>query len=223
MRRSLAVLLVLAVVLLVQVAPAFAADPLVPNRPAGAPAYTQAPLYDDPRFEPWSYTLEGQQWNSVGYISLYFWMNEILVAKAWLLQVSIRVVEYALRGNFFEPFLVRVEGLFTVLGNQLWTANGAPLVMAALSVAGLWALLLHLRGKASRGWATLGGTLLIVMLTTVLLTSGRPATTTGGRLAREMSAQVYGALDRPARNANGWGLLEQGGRRPVAGWTAALS
>lgn len=219
MRRLLALLPVL-LMLLGALGGVARADELMLDRPDEADAYEAEPLYDDARFEPWAYTFEGQQSNSAGYIPLYFWMNQILVAKAWMLKMALRVTEYALLGDFFEPFSDRSEELLGEWGYQLWEVAETPLVMGALALAGLWALWLYLRGRTGRVWGIVGSTVLVVMLTTVLLSTGVDSALTGVGLARGLAVQVYGwADDLVYSSASGQGLLQQSGD---AAWRALV-
>lgn len=194
MRRLLICLILALAMLLPNVA---LADPLIPPRPNGAPPYGEAPpLYDDPRFEPWAYTFEGfGQTNSLGLVSIYFWLNQLLVAKAWLLKVAIRMTEYAHALSFFDPFATGAADALSALGDSFWSTDGAPLVSGALSLAALSAILLYLRGRLSRVWASLGGTVLVLMLTTVVLSAGDLAVSTVTGLSRELALQVFHSVD----------------------------
>ncbi|HEY3364665.1 MAG TPA: hypothetical protein VGK74_06400 [Symbiobacteriaceae bacterium] len=212
MRRRLLLLLIVAGMILL---PAFraAADPLIPDRPAGAESYSvRAPLYDDPRYEPWAYTFEGAQWNSPGYIGIYFGMNQLLVTKAWLLKMALRVVEYALSVPFYAPVLPRLQSILTTFDSNFWSGADTPLVAGALSLTGLWALLLYVRGRTSRVWAALGGSILIIMASTAVLTAGPDTVTKALGLARDATAQVYGTADHAFRDsAADWSLLARSG------------
>jgi hypothetical protein len=196
MRRAVGLLLLLLLVIPLAVAKA---DPLVPTRSTAAPSYGQhPPLYDDPRYEPWAYTFEGQQSGSVGYITIYFWMNQMQVTKAWMLKSALRISEYAVNDSLIAPLLTKAGGTLDGLGDLLWSADGAPLVVGALAVVGMWGLFLHLSGRVRRVWGLLGGSVLIILVAAVVLTSGQNAANTGGELARAMTVQVVGAVDRVA-------------------------
>jgi hypothetical protein len=190
------------------------ADPFVPDRPAAAQRYgTQPPLYDDARFDVWAYTFEGDaQTNSIGYVTIYFWMNQLLVGKAWLLKTAIRTTEYAVAGNFFSPLADSAGTAMQRLGDFLWSDGGAPLVVGALSFSGLWAILLYMRGRISQVWAALGGTVLILMVTGALLATGVSAATSATDLARQISVQAYRAVEAGSPGgAAGGGLLARSG------------
>ncbi|HYG60253.1 MAG TPA: hypothetical protein VD902_19465, partial [Symbiobacteriaceae bacterium] len=136
----------LLIALLLVLIPAVAsADSLVPGRPAGSSDYgTAVPLYDDPRYDPSAYTFEGAEWNSTAYATLYFWTNQMLIAKAWLLKSAIRVAEYALLEPVPSSLAASASDAMESVHILLWT-GGAPLVMAGLGLAGLYALVLRLR------------------------------------------------------------------------------
>lgn len=183
--------------LLLLVTPALAAaDPLVPGRPVGAGGYGgDPPLYDDERFPPYAYTFEGaSQFNSIGHVPIYFWLNQILVTKAWLLKMALRLTEYALTFDFLAPFLERASRVMTGLGDLFWQGAN-PVVLGALSLAGLWAVLLYLRGRGRRVWAALGGTTLVLLLAAALLASGPGWSRTANDLSRELSRQVYRTVE----------------------------
>lgn len=220
LRKRLLLALVLVVSLLLPLTAL--ADPLVPDRPASAPAYRpMVPLWDDPRFPPWAYTLEGDgQSNSVGYVTLYFWMNQVMVGKAWLLKVALRTVEYALTSDFVLPFLEPAGEATTALGSLLWEWQGGPLVVGALSLTGLWAILLYMRGKASRAWAALGASLLVVMGTAMVLASGKEAARSATDVARQMSLQVYAAVEGLGQTSGAPGTMVA--RSGDAAWRALI-
>jgi hypothetical protein len=188
------------------------ADPLIPGRPAAVPAYTSAmPLQDDERFPPYVYTFEGEgQLNSIGHQPIYFWMNELLVVKAWLLKLALRVVEYALVQDFLTPLLERAAQATAALGEVLWSGS-TPLVVAALSLTGLWAVALYLQGRASRVWASLGGSVAVLAVAAILLTAGADAARTASGLSRDLTRQVYGAVENIGRDRPGWGLVARAG------------
>ncbi|HEY3369129.1 MAG TPA: hypothetical protein VGK74_29085 [Symbiobacteriaceae bacterium] len=212
MRRLIAAVVLLGALLLPAVA---LADPWVPDRPPGAPAYAanKAPLYDSQWIEPWAYTFEGDgQYNSIGLVTVYFWMNELLVAKAWVLKSGLRLVEYALTSSFFDPLADKAAGALSAFGDTLWSADGAPLIAGALSLSALWAMLLYVRGRVTRVWSTLGGTVLVLMAATVVLTAGADWAKPVVNLSRQMSTQVYGSIDKAGKGKDTqWPLLARSG------------
>lgn len=175
----LALLLLLMVLPVVAERAAAASDPLMPPRTTAAPAYgTDPPLYDDLRYPFHHYTFQGDAFTSPGYNTFYLWMNALLVAKAWLLMMGIRMVEYALTQNLFEVLAARVDLAMGALSRTLWEGTGATLVAAGLAITGGWILLLRVRGKITAVWGAIGGTLLIIMVSGAF-------TATGGSFMRE--------------------------------------
>jgi hypothetical protein len=217
-RRSRAAILVILAALaflglfLLTPARTLAADPLIPGRPAGTATYgSTPPLYEDERYSPYSYTFEGlTQFRGGSPQPIYFWMNELLVAKAWLLKLALRTVEYALVQDFLTPQLNRAAQAAGALGGLLWQGS-APLVVGALSLTGLWAVWLYLRGRASRLWGALGGSLLILLLTAALLSAGKDGAAVAGAASRDLARQAYGTIDALGRNQQGWGLTAGAG------------
>lgn len=200
MRRRFAVLMLLLALLTLfgAAGAAMAADPLVPERPATAPAYPTdlVPLYDNPRYEIWNYTFEGDRFGYADYTSYFMLMNEFLVAKAWLMKMAIRSVEYTLTQDWFTPFADKAGEATSAMGRLLWQRDRAPLVVGALSLTALWALLLYLRGRITSVWASLGGTVLILALVSALLAAGSGWTTSLASLARALTVQTYGAMEQ---------------------------
>lgn len=188
-----------------------AAEPLIPDRPDGAATYSGTrPLYEE--FAHDVYTFEGVgQYSTGGPISPYFWVNALLVTKAWLLKTSLRVVEYALKVDFLGPFLDQVGSVLRLAGAEFWEGS-SPWVAGALSLTGMWALLLYMGGRVTRVWATLGGTVLTLVLTTLVLTEGPGLVQTGNTLARAVSTEIFDGMERVApTDANQWGLVGLGG------------
>ncbi|MDB4896513.1 MAG: hypothetical protein JWN15_2775, partial [Firmicutes bacterium] len=129
-RLTRALLVGLALVLLLVPALAMAADPLMPGRPKGAPAYVgiSPPLYENDQFPAYAYTFEGDIGiNGFGQVPLYFWMNLLLASKAWLLKLAIRIAEYAVLTDFLSPFRSQATAALAAFGQVLWTGSG-PLV-----------------------------------------------------------------------------------------------
>lgn len=193
--------------------PARAADPLIPDRPASAPAYAGTrPLYDDDRFQPYRYTFDvAQQQDSTAALQISFWINTLMVAKAWLLKTTLRVAEYALKVDFLAPFLDQVTQVLTLQGETFWDGQ-SPWVAGALTLVGIWAMILYLGGRVGRVWATLGGSVLILMLTTVVLTEGPAWIEDGSALSREVSTAVFSGIEEIAPVTNPtWGLIGHSG------------
>ncbi|MDB4897333.1 MAG: hypothetical protein JWN15_3595, partial [Firmicutes bacterium] len=213
-----ALLVGLALVLLLVPALAIAADPptlsipLIPDRPAGERRFVGTPpLYEDEHFPPYAYTLEGDMTkNEIASTPIYFWMNTVLVTKAWLLEIALRVAEYAVAVDFLTPFLHQGAGALAALGAVLWDGSG-PLVAAGLGLAGLWAIVLYMRGRAARVWASLGGSILVVMAATVVLTAGPDWALKANDLSRQITHDIYSAADGVGADPHGWGLIARSG------------
>lgn len=199
MRRFLAAPLLLLLLLLAAV-PAIAAapDPLTPPRPLLSQPYFggRTPLYDNPDYPPWHYTFEGEGLSATPRGEFYLIMNQLQTMKAWLLKLSIRSVEYAFSQDWYRPFATRSGEAMTALGAFFWERDGAPWVVGALSLAGLWALLLYLKGRTGAVWASLGGTALILAATAIVLNQGPASVQAGLTVARDASRQVYSLLDK---------------------------
>lgn len=197
-------LLGLALVLLVAPA-AIAGDPLMPDRPAGSQTYDgEPPLYESEQFSPYAYTIDGEGLvNKVGYQSIYFWINVLMVSKAWLLRLAIRMAEYALSIDFLAPFLDNATSALEGLRASLWD-GASPMVAGALALTGLWAMVLYMRGRVSRTWAALGGSILIVMATALLLTQGPGWASKANAFSREFSREVYDVADGVGADPAGW-------------------
>ncbi len=211
-RRSWLLSLVLVLMMLMPSLALADGDQLIPDRPDGAPGYGQVvPLYDDPRYEPWSYTFEGQDWSRADYASIYFWMNQLQVAKAWTLKMAIRTVEYAVRGDLVTP-LLKAPGLaLDSLGGLLWSGLGAPLLVGALGLAGVWALLLYLRGRTTRAWGAAGGSLLILLLSALVATAGSQALTGSITLSRGLAVGLFEGVGTVARGTDKMDLIARSG------------
>lgn len=209
MRRFLWLAVALTVLMLTFSTALAGTDPLTPDRPASAPPYSgnRPPLYDDPSYEPWAYTFEGDRFGYADYTSFYSTLNQLLTIKAWLMKLAIRSVEYALAQDWFKTLGGKAGDLVGALGSTLWEQDGAPLVVGALSLAGLWALLLYLRGRVSAVWASLGGTALVLGATAMILASGSAAAGTMVAVSREMTLQVFASIDKVSGAAPGEGGL----------------
>jgi len=219
-RRSWLLRLLLVLVLLLPATAYAADDPLVPGRPQEAPAYgSTPPLYDDPRFEPWDYTFEGQDWNRSDYTTIYFWMNQLQVGKAWALKMGIRTVEYAVRGDLVTPLINGAQLPLNRLADRLWNNANAPLVAGAMALAGIWALLLYLRGRTSRAWGALGGTVLILLLFALVSQGGTSALTGSVKLSRSLAVELFQNVEQATRGTKEADLIVRSGD---AAWRALV-
>jgi hypothetical protein len=213
MRRPLLAMVLVCLLIMGTRLIAQAADPFIPERPADAPQYgPQVPLYDRAEYPPWAYTLDARDSTLPDYATLYARMNQMLVAKAWFLKLSLRSVEYALGADLVQPFIQHVGVTLEALGNAFWEADGAPLVVGALALTGLWALWLYLCGNSSRAWTALGGTTLVLLAAAVVLANGSSALSAVHALARGAAQQAYGVVDQISLSPTAtWRLLPQSG------------
>lgn len=204
---SLVPLLAAALLLVVLVPAASAAAADDSFLPAPAPDMVQwadTPLYD--RYPVWHYVYGSRSGSWDADSRVLDSTNLLQVTKAWLVKLSIRAVEYALFFDPVTPLAERAGKQMDALVSALWRDDGAPLVIAALTVAGMAALLLWVfRGRRQSGVWFLAGVAALVTGSYALFEAAPAVLPSSAGVARALGQELTGAVARVTAPAAGEG------------------